>query len=119
MLPGEVTLSAEESASAQQLRRNFLWFAFTFSVNHGVVTSPLVIATSLLPPDVGYLGNALLNVFTVLSTFSLGVREGRCTLAGLVRRVCHCLFNLVNMRPIPWLPSAAFAAKAASPRLDS
>jgi len=63
---------SEDTLTAEQLRANFVWFAVLFSINHGVVTTPLVIATSVLGGSVGYLGNALLNIFTVVSAFFLG-----------------------------------------------
>lgn len=62
----------EEGLTAAELRSNFVLFATNFAVTHGVVTTPLVIATSVLHKDVGYLGNALLNIFTLASAFLLG-----------------------------------------------
>mmetsp|Transcript_129792 Transcript_129792/g.277016 ORF Transcript_129792/g.277016 Transcript_129792/m.277016 type:complete len:436 (-) Transcript_129792:102-1409(-) len=63
---------ASGDISAEELRSNFIWFTGNFAVTHGVVTTPLVIATSVLNKDVGYLGNALINVFTLASAFLLG-----------------------------------------------
>mmetsp|Transcript_43964 Transcript_43964/g.116196 ORF Transcript_43964/g.116196 Transcript_43964/m.116196 type:complete len:434 (+) Transcript_43964:93-1394(+) len=64
--------SSDEPWRSEQIRSNFLWFSLLFSINHGVVTTPLVISTSVLAGGVGYLGNALLNIFTVVSAFFLG-----------------------------------------------
>jgi len=63
LLPG----NAMEGLSPPQLRTNFLWVAVCFSVNHGVVTAPLVVTTPLLGKDVGNIGNGVLYTFTLLS----------------------------------------------------
>mmetsp|Transcript_58422 Transcript_58422/g.123927 ORF Transcript_58422/g.123927 Transcript_58422/m.123927 type:complete len:451 (+) Transcript_58422:110-1462(+) len=66
-------LLAEEAAlPADKLKSNFLWFALSFAVNHGVVTTPLVLSTSVLGGDAGYIGNAVLNIFTMIGSFFLG-----------------------------------------------
>uniref|UniRef100_A0A7S2N175 Major facilitator superfamily (MFS) profile domain-containing protein n=1 Tax=Zooxanthella nutricula TaxID=1333877 RepID=A0A7S2N175_9DINO len=62
-----------ESSSAEELRANFRWFSLQFAVNHGVVTTPLVIATSHLSQHAGFIGNALLNIFTMLSALLFAV----------------------------------------------
>lgn len=91
----EYAEASDESASAQELRRNFRWFAVQFALNHGVVTTPLVMATSNLDRDAGYMGNALLNIFTVLSAFFLAVpvagRLGlkRTVLLGMSLYTCY------------------------------
>jgi len=64
--------SAEAALTTQQLQRNFYWFALNFAVNHGVVTTPLVLSTSVLAGDAGYVGNALINIFTMVASFFLG-----------------------------------------------
>jgi len=66
------TARAEPSAEAAALRANWNWFAMMFAINHGVVTTPLVISTSVLNESVGYIGNALLNISTVVSALLLG-----------------------------------------------
>jgi len=67
------TIRAEPSAvEAAALRANWNWFAMMFAINHGVVTTPLVISTSVLNESVGYIGNALLNISTVASALLLG-----------------------------------------------
>lgn len=63
--------SSTAAAEAESLRANYLWFALMFAVNHGVVTTPLVIATSVLEKGVGYTGNALINIATLCSAFLL------------------------------------------------
>jgi len=57
---------------AAKLRSNFVWFVTFFALNHGVVTTPVVIATSILDKRTAYTGNALLNVFTLLSALFFG-----------------------------------------------
>merc|ERR1719210_385243 len=64
--------------SSRRLRSNFVWFAATFAVNHGVVTTPLVISTSILDKHVAYTGNALLNVFTMISALFFGAPLVSC-----------------------------------------
>lgn len=63
------------------MRRNFTLFSLLFSIHHGLVTCPVVIATSALPQDVGYLGNMLLMIFTSISAFVMG--SPICEILGL------------------------------------
>lgn len=56
-----------ENASAQQLQSNFWWMSVCFAINHGTVTTPLVVATSLLGKNVANVGNGTLYVCTLLS----------------------------------------------------
>lgn len=57
--------------SAEDLRANFLWFAALFGINHGVVTVPLVLSSSMLDSSVAYVGNALLYVCTMVAALFL------------------------------------------------
>jgi len=52
---------------AGQLQANFWLFSVCFAINHGTVTTPLVVATSLLGKDVASDGNGILYIFTLLS----------------------------------------------------
>jgi len=60
-----------EGDSPRQLRTNFLRMAVCFSVNHGTVTTPLVLTSTLLGKDIGNVGNGVLYVFTLLSALIL------------------------------------------------
>mmetsp|Transcript_38456 Transcript_38456/g.101697 ORF Transcript_38456/g.101697 Transcript_38456/m.101697 type:complete len:459 (-) Transcript_38456:295-1671(-) len=99
---GAIKSMTDEAAA---LRHNWIWFATMFAINHGVVTTPLVIATSVLDESVGYMGNALLNVFTVASTLTfaaplvsvVGLKGGvlfgmafLCVYAGLFAVAAFC-----------------------------
>jgi len=57
--------------SAGELRANFWWMSVCFAVNHGTVTTPLVVATSLLGKDVASIGNGVLYSFTLLASLFL------------------------------------------------
>jgi len=94
----------DEDATAEELRSNFTWFTTFFAINHGLVTAPLVVATSVLAEGVGYQGNALINVFTIVSSFflgapavsTLGLKGG--TLLGMVLYCVYaCLFALAAL----------------------
>mmetsp|Transcript_80996 Transcript_80996/g.153633 ORF Transcript_80996/g.153633 Transcript_80996/m.153633 type:complete len:437 (+) Transcript_80996:61-1371(+) len=67
----EVT-SRAASLSEDQLRFNFRWMGVAFALNHGVVTTPKAVATSLLDRDVADIGNALIWLATLLSSLLLG-----------------------------------------------
>ena len=58
--------------SEDQLRQNFNLMAVLFALNHGVVTTPLAVSTSLLQIDVATFGNGLLYAVTLLSSLLLG-----------------------------------------------
>eukprot|EP00929_Paragymnodinium_shiwhaense_P020386 TRINITY_DN13610_c0_g1_i1.p1 TRINITY_DN13610_c0_g1~~TRINITY_DN13610_c0_g1_i1.p1 ORF type:complete len:437 (-),score=85.53 TRINITY_DN13610_c0_g1_i1:532-1842(-) len=60
------------SLTEKEVERNFWWFATWFALNHGTVTTPLVVASSLLDEDSAYAGNGLLYVGTCLSSLLLG-----------------------------------------------
>jgi len=57
-----------ENLSARELRVNFWWMSICFAVNHGAVTTPLVVATTLLGTQVANVGNGILNIATLLSS---------------------------------------------------
>eukprot|EP00929_Paragymnodinium_shiwhaense_P001115 TRINITY_DN101335_c0_g1_i1.p1 TRINITY_DN101335_c0_g1~~TRINITY_DN101335_c0_g1_i1.p1 ORF type:complete len:442 (+),score=93.66 TRINITY_DN101335_c0_g1_i1:104-1429(+) len=54
------------------IQRNFWLFAISFAMNHGTVTTPLVVATTFLPEEVANTGSAILYVFTCISSLLLG-----------------------------------------------
>eukprot|EP00927_Polykrikos_kofoidii_P086324 TRINITY_DN9634_c0_g1_i1.p1 TRINITY_DN9634_c0_g1~~TRINITY_DN9634_c0_g1_i1.p1 ORF type:complete len:485 (-),score=63.57 TRINITY_DN9634_c0_g1_i1:65-1519(-) len=66
-----------QDATAQQIEENYWWFSIIFAVNHGTVTTPLVVASSLLrSPDgstrIANIGNGILNISSCLSALLLG-----------------------------------------------
>jgi len=65
---GEDGAPTNAEVRSKQLRNNFWLMAFTFSVNHSTVTTPFVFASSVLLEDVGFVGNAILNFGTMLSS---------------------------------------------------
>lgn len=66
-----VAAAEEAECNAELLRSNFSRFSVNFAIHHGVVTTPIVLATSVLAGSSGYMGNALLNIFTMLGSFLL------------------------------------------------
>lgn len=68
-----VGTSEVSSRTPEQLRSNFERMGVLFAANHGVVTTPLTVATSLLSNEVASLGNGTLYAFTLLSSLLLGV----------------------------------------------
>ena len=58
--------------SAEDLRLNFSKMSILFALNHGVVTTPLAVSTSLLNLDVATFGNGLLYIVTICSSLLLG-----------------------------------------------
>ncbi|CAK9091210.1 Protein unc-93 homolog A (Unc-93A) [Durusdinium trenchii] len=58
--------------SEDKLRQNFNFMAVLFAVNHGVVTTPLAVSTSLLNLDTATFGNGLLYAVTLFSSLLLG-----------------------------------------------
>mmetsp|Transcript_57757 Transcript_57757/g.162926 ORF Transcript_57757/g.162926 Transcript_57757/m.162926 type:complete len:442 (-) Transcript_57757:76-1401(-) len=62
---------AEGDLTGPELRRNFLWMSFCFALNHGTATTPLVVATSILPKEVADVGNGILFVGTCLTALLL------------------------------------------------
>eukprot|EP00747_Dinoflagellata_sp_TGD_P166856 gnl/TRDRNA2_/TRDRNA2_190316_c0_seq1.p1 gnl/TRDRNA2_/TRDRNA2_190316_c0~~gnl/TRDRNA2_/TRDRNA2_190316_c0_seq1.p1 ORF type:complete len:458 (+),score=67.69 gnl/TRDRNA2_/TRDRNA2_190316_c0_seq1:100-1473(+) len=64
---------ASSQVQASEARQNFFWMAIWFSISHGTVTTPLIYATSVFNNDVGYTGNALLYVVTVLFALLVSV----------------------------------------------
>jgi len=62
----------ERKRSATTLSRNFWWMIVWFSLNHGTVTTPLIVASSLLDEQVAYIGNGVLYLGTCISGLFLG-----------------------------------------------
>mmetsp|Transcript_153 Transcript_153/g.335 ORF Transcript_153/g.335 Transcript_153/m.335 type:complete len:428 (+) Transcript_153:119-1402(+) len=62
----------------EQLRWNFSLYSLVYAINHGAVTAPLVLATATLDGNVGYRGDALLYVFTLISSFLLAAPVVEC-----------------------------------------
>ena len=58
--------------TAEEVRSNFSFMSICFALNHGVVTTPLAVATTLLQLDVANFGNALLYTVTLVSSLFLG-----------------------------------------------
>ena len=58
--------------SADEVRANFTFVSICFALNHGVVTTPLAVATTLLPLDVASFGNGLLYAVTLVCSLFLG-----------------------------------------------
>lgn len=58
--------------SESALRGNFWWMGTWFALNHGAVTTPLVVATTLLGKDVANFSNATLYLATLVSALFLG-----------------------------------------------
>jgi len=58
-------------AGKDSLRLNWHLLSLLFSVNHGCATTPLIFATSLLTKEMGFIGSALLYVFTCLCALFL------------------------------------------------
>lgn len=54
--------------SQKRVWADFQRTTILFSINHAMVTSPLMFATSLLNNDVGYYANAFLYIFTAVSS---------------------------------------------------
>mmetsp|Transcript_48594 Transcript_48594/g.150487 ORF Transcript_48594/g.150487 Transcript_48594/m.150487 type:complete len:432 (+) Transcript_48594:56-1351(+) len=74
-------MDVPEGIDAAVLQANFWWMSVCFAVNHGTVTTPLVVATSLLGKNVANVGNGTLYVFTLLS--SLFVAAPLTSIVGL------------------------------------
>lgn len=77
---------SDAALSEGQLRTNFWWMSVCFALNHGVVTTPLVIATTQLDLEVANVGNGSLYVMTLLSSLFLGAPlvSSRGAKAGLI-----------------------------------
>ena len=58
--------------SAEEIEQNFLLMGLLFAMNHGVVTTPLAVSTTLLQLETATFGNGLLYVVTLLSSLLLG-----------------------------------------------
>ena len=58
--------------SPEEVRSNFTLMSLCFALNHGVVTTPLAVATTLLPLETANFGNGLLYAVTLLSSLFLG-----------------------------------------------
>ena len=58
--------------SADEVQRNFFLMGVLFAINHGVVTTPLAVSTTLLKLETATFGNGLLYVVTLLSSLLLG-----------------------------------------------
>lgn len=61
-----------DGPSEASLQANFWWMSVYFALNHGTVTTPLVVASTQLDSDVAYIGSATLYIFTLLSSLFLG-----------------------------------------------
>eukprot|EP00933_Yihiella_yeosuensis_P042565 TRINITY_DN37191_c0_g1_i1.p1 TRINITY_DN37191_c0_g1~~TRINITY_DN37191_c0_g1_i1.p1 ORF type:complete len:452 (+),score=38.70 TRINITY_DN37191_c0_g1_i1:24-1358(+) len=61
----------EEKDDERRLRANFWWMSAAFALNHGTVTTPLVVASTLLGEQVADLGNGILYIVTLLSSLFL------------------------------------------------
>lgn len=78
------------------IEAEFAWFSIWFAVNHGTVTTPLVMATSILDTTTGNTGNGILYVVSCLSSLflatplvgGLGPRGG--ALAGMSLYCAYC-----------------------------
>merc|ERR1712232_22618 len=64
--------SKDKRMSPGLLNRNFWWMILWFSLNHGTVTTPLIVASSLLDEQVAYIGNGVLYLGTCISGLFLG-----------------------------------------------
>lgn len=60
--------SLPENVGASELQANFWLMSICFAINHGTVTTPLVVSTSLLGKNVANVGNGTLYAFTLLSS---------------------------------------------------
>eukprot|EP00929_Paragymnodinium_shiwhaense_P116854 TRINITY_DN8681_c0_g2_i1.p1 TRINITY_DN8681_c0_g2~~TRINITY_DN8681_c0_g2_i1.p1 ORF type:complete len:476 (+),score=91.99 TRINITY_DN8681_c0_g2_i1:61-1488(+) len=68
----ETANDGAEVRSPSTLQRNFWWMIVWFSLNHGTVTTPLIVASSLLDERVAYIGNGVLYLGTCISGLFLG-----------------------------------------------
>lgn len=71
-LSNEDRVEDVDDFSAEDLRMNFSKMSILFALNHGVVTTPLAVSTSLLNLDVATFGNGLLYIVTLSSSLLLG-----------------------------------------------
>mmetsp|Transcript_69401 Transcript_69401/g.165351 ORF Transcript_69401/g.165351 Transcript_69401/m.165351 type:complete len:469 (-) Transcript_69401:137-1543(-) len=62
----------EGKISAEEVRANFNLMGVLFALNHGVVTTPLAVSSSLLEIDVASFANGLLYAVTLFSSLLLG-----------------------------------------------
>eukprot|EP00438_Fugacium_kawagutii_P007334 Skav235728 [mRNA] locus=scaffold280:855828:857354:+ [translate_table: standard] len=58
--------------TAEEVQNNFFLMGVLFALNHGVVTTPLAVSTTLLNLDTATFGNGLLYVVTLVSSLLLG-----------------------------------------------
>lgn len=65
--------NSSQHVSGDAWRRNYSWLGILFAVNHGCVTTPVALATSVLDPDTGYAGNSMLYLMSVVSTLVFAV----------------------------------------------
>lgn len=68
----EAESDTQSEYSAEQIRQNFFLMGVLFALNHGVVTTPLAVSTTLLQLDTATFGNGLLYVVTLVSSLLLG-----------------------------------------------
>ena len=68
----EAESETQPEYSAEQIQQNFFVMGVLFALNHGVVTTPLAVSTTLLQLDTATFGNGLLYVVTLVSSLLLG-----------------------------------------------
>lgn len=84
--------------SEPELRRNFWCMGFWFALNHATVTTPLVVATTLLGKEMADIGSGCLYLATVISSLMLasplcshfGPRGGLLIAMGLCNAYVGC-----------------------------
>ena len=69
---GSDNSDAHSEINSDDVRSNFVLMSVCFALNHGVVTTPLAVATTLLQLDVANFGNGLLYAVTLVSSLFLG-----------------------------------------------
>lgn len=67
------SMVSEGIETEQEVWTNFRWMAICFAVNHSCATAPIIFASSVLDPAVGYLGNGVLYLVSVVSSLLLSV----------------------------------------------
>eukprot|EP00927_Polykrikos_kofoidii_P060040 TRINITY_DN55113_c0_g1_i1.p1 TRINITY_DN55113_c0_g1~~TRINITY_DN55113_c0_g1_i1.p1 ORF type:complete len:469 (+),score=61.87 TRINITY_DN55113_c0_g1_i1:181-1587(+) len=84
------------------LQRNFRWFAIWFALNHATVTTPLVVATSLLDKRIANIGNGFLYVATCLTTLFIAaplvsqLGPKKALIVGMVLNCVYCVSFTIN-----------------------
>lgn len=69
---GQQNSQDSQRYSADEVQQNFFLMGVLFAMNHGVVTTPLAVSTTLLKLETATFGNGLLYVVTLFSSLLLG-----------------------------------------------